>query len=398
MKLYRNLSEAVIQGLQSIFTDNKYADKVIEKILKSNPKWGARDRRFIAETIYDIVRWHRLFKEIADAEEDDFWKLLGVWCLWNNTEFPDWEEFAGLSRKKIEANYERLKDIRKIRESIPDWLDELGEKELGKDWDTELAALNEEAKVVLRVNTLKISRKELKEQLEDIENILTEAPNEYPDALILEQRQNIFTRQQFRDGLFEVQDAGSQVIAPYLKPEPGMRVVDACAGAGGKTLHLAALMKNKGRIIAMDTEDWKLDELKKRARRAGVGNIEPRVIESSKTIKRLENSADRLLLDVPCSGLGVIKRNPDAKWKLTPEFMERVKELQQHILVDYSTMLKKDGLMVYSTCSLLPSENEKQVEQFLESRKDKFELLDQKWIRPSEGYDGFYMALIKRKN
>ncbi len=397
MKLYRNLSEAVIQGLQSIFTDNKYADKVIEKILKSNPKWGARDRRFIAETIYDIVRWHRLFKEISEAEDDDFWKLLGVWCLWNNAEFPDWEEFAGLSRKKIEANYEKLKDIRKIRESIPDWLDELGEKELGKDWDTELAALNEEAKVVLRVNTLKISRKELHEQLEENENIQTEAPNEFPDALILEQRQNIFTRQQFRDGLFEVQDAGSQVIAPFLKPEPGMRVVDACAGAGGKTLQLASLMKNKGRIIAMDTEGWKLDELKKRARRAGVGNIEPRVIESSKTIKRLENSADRLLLDVPCSGLGVIKRNPDAKWKLTPEFMERVKELQQHILVDYSTMLKKDGLMVYSTCSLLPSENEKQVEKFLESRSDKFELLEQKWIKPSEGFDGFYMALIKRK-
>jgi len=397
MKLYRNLSEAVIQGLESIFTENKYADKVIEKILKSNPKWGARDRRFIAETTYDIVRWHRLFKEISEAEDNDFWRLLGVWCLWNNTEFPDWEEFAGLSRKKIEANYENLKDIRKIRESIPDWLDELGEKELGKEWDSELAALNEEAKVVLRVNTIKVSRKELQSDLEENENILTEAPAEYPDALILEQRQNIFTRQQFKDGLFEVQDGGSQLIAPFLKPEPGMRVIDACAGGGGKTLHLAALMKNKGRIIAMDTEGWKLDELKKRARRAGVGNIEPRVIESSKTIKRLENSADRLLLDVPCSGLGVIKRNPDAKWKLTPEFMERVKELQQHILVDYSTMLKPGGLMVYSTCSLLPSENEKQVEKFLESRKDKFELLEQKWLKPSEGFDGFYMALIKRK-
>jgi 16S rRNA (cytosine967-C5)-methyltransferase len=397
MKLYRNLSEAVIQGLQSIFTDNKYADKVIEKILKSNPKWGARDRRFIAETIYDIVRWHRLFKELSEAEDDDFWRLLGVWCLWNNTEFPDWEEFEGLSRKKIEASYEKLKDIRKVRESIPDWLDELGEKELGKEWDHELAALNEEAKVVLRVNTLKVPRKELQSQLNEDENIQTEAPHEFPDALILEQRQNIFTRQQFKDGLFEVQDAGSQVIAPFLKPEPGMRVIDACAGGGGKTLHLAALMKNKGRIIAMDTEGWKLDELKKRARRAGVGNIEPRVIESSKTIKRLENSADRLLLDVPCSGLGVIKRNPDAKWKLTPEFMERVKELQQHILVDYSTMLKKDGLMVYSTCSLLPSENEKQVETFLESRKDKFELVEQKWLKPSEGFDGFYMALIRRK-
>jgi 16S rRNA (cytosine967-C5)-methyltransferase len=390
------LSEAVIQGLESIFTENRYADKVIEKILKSNPKWGARDRRFIAETIYDIVRWYRLFREISGAEEHDYWKLLGVWCIWNQTEFPDWEEFEGLSRKKIEANYELLKENRKVRESIPDWLDELGEKEIGKEWETELTALNEEAKVVLRVNTLKVSRKELQSQLDE-EEINTVAPPEYPDALLLAQRQNIFTRQQFKDGLFEVQDAGSQLIAPFLRVEPGMRVIDACAGGGGKTLHLAALMKNKGRIIAMDTEEWKLEELKKRARRAGVGNIEPRVIESSKTIKRLENSADRVLLDVPCSGLGVIKRNPDAKWKLTPEFMERVKELQQHILVDYSTMLKPGGLMVYSTCSVLPSENEKQVEKFLESRKEQFELVEQKWLKPSEGFDGFYMALLKRK-
>jgi 16S rRNA (cytosine967-C5)-methyltransferase len=395
MKIYRNLSAAVVDGLHEIFVNKKYADKVIEKILKSNPKWGARDRRFIAETTYDIVRWYRLFKEISDAGDADFWKLLGVWCLWNNTEFPDWEEFEGLNRKKIEAGYEAAQADRKVRESIPDWLDELGVKELGKDWEKELAALNEEAKVVLRVNTLKTSRKELQEQL-DAEEIATEAPPQFPDALLLEQRQNIFTRQQFKDGLFEVQDAGSQVIAPFLQVKPGMRVVDACAGAGGKTLHLASLMQNKGRIIALDTEEWKLEELKKRARRAGAGNIETRVIESSKTIKRLENSADRLLLDVPCSGLGVIKRNPDAKWKLSIDFIERVKELQQHILADYSTILKPGGLMVYSTCSLLPSENEKQVVTFLEARKDSFELIDQKWLLPSEGFDGFYMALMKR--
>jgi 16S rRNA (cytosine967-C5)-methyltransferase len=395
VKLYRNLCEAVVEGLQSIFTDNKYADKVIEKILKSNPKWGARDRRFIAETIYDIVRWYRLFREVSDAEEDDFWKLLGVWCLWNNTEFPDWEEFEGLNRKKIEARYEEVQSDRKIRESIPDWLDELGEKEFGNNWEKELTALNEEAKVVLRVNTLKINRKSLQTQL-DHEEIASEAPSTFPDALVLEQRQNIFTRQQFKDGLFEIQDAGSQLIAPFLQAAPGMRVIDACAGGGGKTLHLAALMQNKGRIIAMDTEGWKLEELKKRARRAGAGNIETRVIESSKTIKRLENSADRVLLDVPCSGLGVIRRNPDAKWKLSIDFIERVKELQQHILADYSTMVKKDGLLVYSTCSLLPSENEKQIIAFLETHKDSFELVDQKWMLPSEGFDGFYMALIKR--
>lgn len=395
MKLYRNLCEAVIAGLQEIFDEKKYADKVIEKILKSNPRWGARDRRFIAETIYDIVRWYRLFRELAKAEENEYWKLLAVWCLWNKTEFPDWEEMKGIDRKKVLARYEEVKSERKIRESIPDWLDELGEKEIGANWTNELEALNESAAVVLRTNTLKISRHELQQQLEE-EEIITEAPIEFPDGLLLEQRQNIFTRQAFKDGLFEVQDAGSQLIAPFLQVKPGMRVVDACAGAGGKALHLAALMNNQGRIIAMDTEEWKLTELKKRARRAGVGNIETRVIESSKTIKRLENSADRLLLDVPCSGLGVLKRNPDAKWKLTPDFIDRVRELQQHILQDYSNIIKAGGVLVYSTCSLLPSENEEQVKKFLQANSN-FELEEEKSIMPSAGFDGFYMARIKRK-
>lgn len=395
MKLYRNLCEAVIAGLQEIFDEKKYADKVIEKILKSNPRWGARDRRFIAETIYDIVRWYRLFRELAKAEENEYWKLLAVWCLWNKTEFPDWEEMKGVDRKKVLARYEEVKSERKIRESIPDWLDELGEKEIGANWTNELEALNESAAVVLRTNTLKISRHELQQQLEE-EEIITEAPIEFPDGLLLEQRQNIFTRQAFKDGLFEVQDAGSQLIAPFLQVKPGMRVVDACAGAGGKALHLAALMNNQGRIIAMDTEEWKLTELKKRARRAGVGNIETRVIESSKTIKRLENSADRLLLDVPCSGLGVLKRNPDAKWKLTPDFIDRVRELQQHILQDYSNIIKAGGVLVYSTCSLLPSENQVQVKKFLQANSN-FELEEEKSVMPSEGFDGFYMARIKRK-
>jgi 16S rRNA C967 or C1407 C5-methylase (RsmB/RsmF family) len=228
------------------------------------------------------------------------------------------------------------------------------------------------------------------------ELIEAEAPAAFPDALILQERQNIFTRQQFRDGLFEVQDAGSQLIAPFLDPQPGMRVIDACAGAGGKTLHLAALMKDKGRIIAMDTEAFKLDELKKRARRAGASNnIETRVIDSSKVIKRLEDSADRVLLDVPCSGLGVLRRNPDAKWKLSTAFIDEVKVTQQQVLSQYSSMLKKGGLLVYSTCSILPSENEEQVKAFITSHP-QFEMLEQKTLYPSEGFDGFYMARLKR--
>jgi 16S rRNA (cytosine967-C5)-methyltransferase len=176
-----------------------------------------------------------------------------------------------------------------------------------------------------------------------------------------------------------------------------MRVIDACAGAGGKTLHIASLMKNKGRLLAMDVEQWKLDELLKRARRAGVSNLEAKIIDSSKVIKRLQNSADRLLLDVPCSGTGVLKRNPDAKWKLAPPFIDEVRSLQKKILNDYCQMLKPGGLMVYSTCSVLPSENEKQVSDFLESRNGDFTLIRDSHLWPSDGFDGFYMALIRRE-
>lgn len=395
MRLHRSTSEAVIQALEAIFGGKRYADKVIEKVLKSNPKWGSRDRRFIAETTYDIVRWYLLLKRCTEAKGDDYWKLLAGWCALNGVDLPAWDEFKGVNVKKVRDEEQKARAVRRVRESIPDWLDALGEQELGKLWDKELQALNEEAEVVLRVNTLKISKRELYERLEE-EEVLTEPLEEFPDALVLEERQNVFGTSAFKDGLFEVQDAASQTIAPFLRIEPGMRVIDACAGAGGKTLHLAALMKNKGRIVAMDVEQWKLDELTKRARRAGVSNMETRFIESSKTVKRLENSADRLLLDVPCSGLGVLRRNPDAKWKLSLDFIAKVKELQQHILNDYCLMVKPGGMMVYSTCSILSSENEKQVKQFLESKGDQFELIEEKRTWPSEGFDGFYMALIKR--
>ncbi len=397
MRLYRNLTEAVVDALHQIFVDQKYADKVIEKILKQNPKWGARDRRFIAETTYDIVRWYRLFKFAVKTEDDNFWKLIGAWCLWQKETPPAWEEFYGLGARQFEAALAQAETSIALRESIPDWLHELGLTELRDAWEKEIHALNEAASVVLRVNTLKITRKDLQRHLLQEESIETVAPNEFADALLLEQRQNIFTRQAFKDGWFEVQDAGSQAIAPYLKVEPGMRVIDACAGAGGKTLHLSALMENRGRIIALDTEGWKLEELKKRARRAGATNIETRVIESSKTIKRLANTADRLLLDVPCSGLGILKRNPDAKWKLSLDFIKKVQESQQQILSSYSVMLKPGGKLVYATCSILPSENENQVDRFLEEKKGAFERLEQRSILPSQGFDGFFMALLEKK-
>ncbi len=176
-----------------------------------------------------------------------------------------------------------------------------------------------------------------------------------------------------------------------------MRVIDACAGAGGKSLHMAALMKNKGKILCLDTEERKLIELKKRSKRNGISIIETKTIDSTKVIKRLAESADLVLLDVPCSGLGVIRRNPDAKWKLKKERIEELIKIQADILSSYSNMVKKGGKLIYVTCSILPSENELQIKKFIESHKDQYKLIEEKTISPAEsGFDGFYMAKLIR--
>lgn len=396
-RIHRNLAEAVVGNLREILEDGYHADRVVERTLKQNPRWGARDRRFIAETSYDIVRWRRLFRELTQAQDNDYWALLGAWCLRQGLTLPDWPELRDISAELISANAERTQGLRAIRESIPDWLDALGEGELGAAWEREIAALNEPARVVLRANTLKISRDELAQRLLDDEGIETETLADCPDALVLRERRNLFTLAAFREGLFELQDASSQRVAPFLGVEPGMRVIDACAGAGGKTLHLAALMRGQGRILALDTDERKLTELRRRARRAGVSDIvETRLIESTKTIKRLAGQADRLLLDVPCSGLGVLRRNPDAKWKLSPEFLSRVRDLQRQILSRYPTMLKPGGALVYATCSILPSENRQQIDALLAEPGEGFDGREDMELAPSAGFDGFFICRLRR--
>jgi len=395
MKLHNNTIRGVHTALEAIFEQGQYADKVIERTLKSNPKWGAKDRSFIAETTYEMVRWWRLVNFLSPSK--DYWDLFGTYWLMQGNELPPWDEFARLQPEKIKSKYDSITDPG-LLESIPEWLQTLGSRELGEKWDAEIHALNEEAEVVLRVNTLKTTRDRLKNLLE-ADGIRSYLVKGYPDALVLEERQNVFRHPSFKEGLFEVQDASSQLVAAALQVEPGMRVIDACAGAGGKSLHLAALMGNKGKVISMDVEEWKLQQAKLRARRNGVSIFEPKVIEGSKTIKRLKESADRLLLDVPCSGLGVLRRNPDTKWKLSPESIQKVQETQQEILQSYPSMLKKGGQLVYATCSVLPSENEEQIKKFLASEAGKdFELLeDRKVLAQESGFDGFYIARLLKK-
>ena len=394
MKLYKNLVNSVAETLQEIFVKNRYADKAIEKVFKQNPQWGSRDRRFVAEAVYDIVRNFRLYSELAQSQKN-FWFITAVWLVIKEIEFPDWQEFKNLNREAIILQKEQLNSNLPVYESYPDWLWNLGIEELGEEvWTKEALAMNQQAQVVLRVNTLKTNTKKLIEEFTKT-NIALKEIDGIENAVQLVKRENVFQNNFFKLGWFEVQDAGSQIISMFLDPKPNQFIIDACAGAGGKSLHIAALMNNKGKLISMDVEGFKLEELKKRAKRAGVFNVETRVIEDSKTIKRLEGKADKLLLDVPCSGLGVIKRNPDAKWKLSLEVIERTKKLQEKILNDYCEMVKVGGEMVYSTCSILSSENKNQVDLFLQTHSN-FEFIIDKTILPSQGFDGFYMARLKR--
>lgn len=403
MRLHRNLVYTTIDALNAIFNEGEYADKVVARSLKKDKRWGSSDRKFVAETIYEIVRWKRLYAEIAEVKEpfdrNNLWRMFSVWAVLRGYPIPDWRQLEGTPERKIKGRFDELSKIRTLKESIPDWMDELGVKELGeKVWAKEITAQNQSAKVILRVNTLKTTKEQLRAILMDL-NIETEYLKDQQDALILKERANVFLTDAFKQGFFEVQDASSQLVADFLDVKPGMRVVDTCAGAGGKTLHIAALMENKGQLIAMDLYESKLKQLKLRAKRNGAFNIEYRIIDTNKVVKKLYEKADRVLIDAPCSGLGVLKRNPDAKWKLQPEFIDNIRKVQAEVLKNYSKIVKPGGKLVYATCSILPSENQEQVENFLTTDIGKqFNFIKDKKILASEsGFDGFYMALLERK-
>ena len=405
LKLHKVLVEAVVDGIKDVFISNQQADKVVEQLLKSNKKWGKRDRAFIAENIYEICRWWELVKYSYGLQENatkkDLWHLFGTWWIikpahlqLEETTLPDWAEFEELVVDDIIARYQEGLTKRHIAQSIPAWLDKIGEEELKGNWNNELSALNKQAPFVLRVNSLKTTKEKVVEIFGSEDSSFVDSA---PDAIILKKRQNVFARDSFKMGYFEVQDAGSQLIAPFLDIQSGQTVIDACAGAGGKTLHIAALLGNKGKVVAMDIEHGKLIELERRAKRNGATCVETQIIHSDEDIVPLVGTADRLLLDVPCSGLGVLRRHPDSKWKLKPAFLTNIREVQWHILNTYSLMVKPGGKMVYATCSILPSESEKQVARFVTENRKAWKLVKEHRTSPAtDDFDGFYMALLEK--
>lgn len=391
------LSEAV----RRFEVEPGFADKILQRLFLEKKGLNNRDRGCVSEMFYDLLRNKRLlesgmnfsgYKPIERA-----YLLASAYIRWRDIQLPKRLE---LPRFNYAAYITRVESNAKanpaINYSVPDWLFNLGKVELGDKWERELEALNSSPLQALRVNTLKISLAELQQKFSE-QGISSHLASDVKTGLVLDRKGNLFSTPEFHEGLFEFQDISSQRVAELLNPRPGMVVVDACAGNGGKTLHIAALMENKGRLIAADSLAYKLSTMRRRAQRAGVSIIETIDAAKPDAFSAIIGKADRLLLDVPCTGTGVWRRNPEARWLMKEDALESLHAQQREILSTYSGIVKPGGQMVYSTCSILPSENRSQVEAFLAENANYYLVKDiQLFPSETEG-DGFYMALIGRK-
>jgi 16S rRNA (cytosine967-C5)-methyltransferase len=305
---------------------------------------------------------------------------------------------------------------RSVANDVPEWLEPYLERVFGKGLEREMAALNASAPIDLRVNLLKASRETARRALA-MEGVASQPTPLSPIGLRLRKRVPLSGLAAFKDGVFDVQDEGSQIAVLMAGARPGMRVVDFCAGAGGKTLALAAGMANRGKLVACDVSARRLERAALRLRRAGVGNVERRVLTSAndKWVKRHAGGFDRVLVDAPCLGTGTWRRNPDAKWRSRPEDLAELVERQQAILRSAARLVRSGGRLVYVTCSLLREENEAQADAFLAAMPD-FALVPaaRAWeetiggaSRAGENYlfltparhgtDGFFVAVLERK-
>ena len=396
MKLHKALVEAIPELVKFILEQECPADIALRMQFKKHSQWGKRDRHFVATAVYDLIRYHRFYTELTKSKSN-YWLHTSAWIYFRYNMELTWPNFPKINPYQLKALEEELKLQPQIYESYPDWMWSHGMEMLGSDrWYKEASSLNREAPVYLRVNILKapLQKVLLALQEEGIEASVTPGPSE---TLRLHKRAALFKTKAFNLGWFEVQDFASQHIVPFSGVQPGQTVIDVCAGAGGKTLHFAAVMQNTGQIFAADPAEKKIMELKKRAKRAGAQNIQCILLNTeSVTLEKLKAKADVVLMDVPCSGSGVFKRHPESKWTLTAEALTALKQIQNNILHTHCSLVRSGGTLVYSTCSIFPDENELQVQEFLKTHSE-FILEAEQMLYPSGEGDGFYMARLKRQ-
>ena len=393
------------------------ADGALSNYFRNHRELGQHERAFVAESAYAVLRRKRSLERLCGEGAKPRQLLLAALV-----------SIQGLSQRQLsdaisEADMAWLTQLRAAPEPVlslaeqldmPDWLIE--RLSLQMDTDALIAlsrGLNRSAPLDLRVNPLKTNRESVLEQFKA--NDFDGAPCPYsPLGIRLKTKPVLARHPLFLDGSFEVQDEGSQLLSYLLAPKRGEMVVDFCAGAGGKTLLLGALMRSTGRLYAFDTSDKRLARLKPRMARSGLSNVHPAAIsgENDIRIKRLAGKIDRVLVDAPCSGLGTLRRNPDLKWRQTPQSVTELTHKQMAILAAAARLLKPGGRLVYATCSLLAEENENIVEAFLAAH-DNFrrlscaEILAQQHIALDTGVDlrllphvhgtdGFYAAALER--
>ena len=409
------------------------ADKMLEGYFKSHRYIGSKDRGAISELVYWVLRHKAALEWWIDRENQ---RLYGrsfvlaalmlrkeynpqtILSLPKDSQFsppPFTEEEIRLFNEMVRFDIAHPDMPDHVRLNYPEWMDAKLRETFGDKFEVALIALNEQAPTDLRVNTLKTTRDALISELAK-ENFEATPTTMSSVGIRLAKRGPIFASPTFKLGHFEVQDEGSQVVAQIVAAEPGQRVIDFCAGAGGKTLALAAEMKNKGRILAWDTSEKRLTQMVPRIRRAGVDNVQTHVIESEQDafIKRHKGTADRVLVDAPCSGSGTWRRNPDLKWRFTQKDLDEVVALQQSILQSAARLVKPGGRLIYATCSILKDENDDQIKKFLTTSNnfrvvcakkiwDKKGALDEPGpvsfleLTPhQDGVDGFFAAVLMR--
>lgn len=424
--------QATIELLETILETEKPADAVLAQYFKGRRFFGAKDRRAVQDQVWQIIRHRARLSWALGADNANARMLVAATLVALDKRAMDSVagHFSGAKNgpSPLAANEKRMVEKaasrnladapRAAKLEIPAWILEKFEKAFGDKADDEAKALGGEAPLDVRANTLKTTREAVIAMLSG-EGLKVSPTTLSPIGIRVAGRTTLGNHLGFKDGVFDVQDEGSQLCALLVDARPGMSVMDLCAGAGGKTLALAAQMNNKGRLIASDLSVTRLERSKLRLRRAGVHNATLRVLEEhDKWLKRQTSaqggSFDRVLVDAPCTGTGAWRRNPDARWRLTPDNLANLTATQDAVLEQGAQLTRPGGRLIYVTCSLLPDENEDRVAAFL-AKNGAFKALDaaQVWseVLPGTspvsgpyltfspvrtGTDGFFIAILER--
>ena len=418
LQITREMIGATVDVVATLLEFTQPADAVLSSYFRHNRQLGPRERAFVADTAYAVLRRKRFLESLCGEKHTPRQLVLAALLRVQGFGQRQLGENLSASESKWLTEFKAQPDpvfTPAEQCDLPDWLYERLLVTRTPEQILELArSLNQPASLDLRVNVVKASRDDVLAQLQ-VEGLAAEACPYAPFGIRMKEKTALAKNTLFTEGKVEVQDEGSQLLGHLLQPKRGEMVADFCAGAGGKTLLLGALMRSTGRLYAFDVSEKRLAKLKPRLARSGLSNVHPAAIasESDIRIKRLAGKMDRVLVDAPCSGLGTLRRNPDLKWRQTPQSVTELTAKQAAILASAARLVKPGGRLVYATCSLLAEENEDIVNAFLAThagfqRVPCNELLKQQGIALDtgedlrllphlHGTDGFYAAALERK-